>query len=458
MEEKTIIALEIGSSKIKGAAGIIDTSGSLSVKAVEEEFTGDIVRYGCIRNVVETTNAVRNVISRLEQRLSPRRIEGVYLSVGGRSLTSETINMERRMPRETEVTPDLIESITNEVTSTSVPDRSVVGITLREILVDGTHAPKPIGMMGSHIEARLNLISCRTQLMRNLAMVIEERLGLKIHYTFVRPLAEAELVLFPEEKKLGCMFVDFGAETTTVAIYKNGVLVHLVTLPLGSRNITRDITTLNHLEERAEQLKIQVGSAIPGTTEVPLAGIGQADVTAINNLVAARAAEIILNICEQLKYAGLTPDKLAGGIVTVGRGARLNGFNQRLEQLSGMKVRLGTPGNRIRILDPRMESSDAVDVISILAQAASANDPAECLSKPEPVVTVNVTPPVPEVKPEVKAAPVTEQAPATANPPRPVATQPQPEKPHRREKSAWSKMMDSFRSNVEKIFNEDEDD
>lgn len=47
MEEKTIVALEIGSSKIKGAIGSVDpSSGALSVKAVEEERISDIVRYG----------------------------------------------------------------------------------------------------------------------------------------------------------------------------------------------------------------------------------------------------------------------------------------------------------------------------------------------------------------------------------------------------------------------------
>lgn len=37
MEEKNIIAIEIGSSKIKGALGSFSPNGILTVKAVEEE-------------------------------------------------------------------------------------------------------------------------------------------------------------------------------------------------------------------------------------------------------------------------------------------------------------------------------------------------------------------------------------------------------------------------------------
>lgn len=69
----------------------------------------------------------------------------------------------------------------------------------------------------------------------------------------MRQSAIADLVLTSDEKKLGCMLVDFGAETTTVSMYKNGTLRYFETLPLGSRNITRDIMSLNHTEENAEQ-------------------------------------------------------------------------------------------------------------------------------------------------------------------------------------------------------------
>lgn len=450
MEEKTIIALEVGSSKIKGAAGIVDPNGSLTVKAVEEEAISDIVRYGCVRNVVETATAVRSVIDRLQSRLAPRRIEGVYLSVGGRSLASSVHTVERRLGQETEVTRQLIDSIIDEALRSSIPDRTVIDVIPRELIVDGTVDSKPIGTMASTVEARLNLITCRTQLMRNLLMVIEERLGLKVMDTFVRPLAEADLVLLPEEKRLGCMMVDFGAETTTVAIYRGGVLVHLATLPMGSRNITRDITALNHLEERAEDLKIQGGCALSGfdSSAIPVAGV---DFTAVNNYVSARSSEIILNIIEQVKQAGLTADRLPAGIVIVGRGARLNGFNQRLEEMSRMKVRIGAPGNRVRILDSRSHGSDAVDVIAILAEAAR-NNPVDCLSKPEPKPAPEPAPqPVPEPAPAPQPRPAT-----VVTPPRPVNPNPAPAPAPKRGDGFWGKIVKKGRERLTSFMTEDD--
>ena len=57
-------------------------------------------------------------------------------------------------------------------------------------------------------------------------------------------LALADSMLTESEKRSGCVFVDMGAETTSVAIFKNNLLRHLAVIPLGGANINRDITSL----------------------------------------------------------------------------------------------------------------------------------------------------------------------------------------------------------------------
>lgn len=381
MEEKSIIALEIGSSKIKGAIGSVSPEGVLSVKAIEEEHSSDIVRHGCIRNVVETAAAVRSVVRRLEQRVAPKRIEGVYLSIGGRSLMAENVDIERRFATETEITDAIIKDITDEALNRPMADRFVVQALPKELRVDNTSTNLPVGMYCQQISARLSLVSCRNQLAKNLTEVISQRLGLRIEGLFVRPLAVADTVLSPEEKRLGCMLADFGAETTTVSIYRGGVLLHLAVLPLGGRNITRDITALNFLEERAEELKLAYGDARPGNEKNGGRTSEGTEVSAINNYVSSRATEILLNVVEQIKYAGLTPSQLPKGIVVAGRAARLGGLTERLQQMTGLNVRIGIADSGVRILDGRIQSSDAVDIIAIMSEAC-AQGAQECLVMP----------------------------------------------------------------------------
>lgn len=384
MEQKYIVALETGSSKIRGAIGSVDASGILTVKAVEEERLVDGVRYGCVRNVAEVSQAISDILGRLEARDPSRRITGIYVALGGKSTVLSTCHVERRLPVETEITDNHIQQIANEARSTVLNDRDIVAVTPREFTIDGDRTRTPAGTFGRNISAIYNLVSCRSQLKRNLNHVLGKT-GVAVHGMVVRQLALADLVLTREEKRLGCMLVDFGAETVTVSFYKDGVLVYLATLPMGSRNITRDITSLHHLEEKAEHLKKTAGNAHPGgNSDFPADG---ADFTDINNLVSARAGEIIANIAEQIKYARLSAMDLPAGIIVTGGGAKLKGFNTRLEQATRLSVRTGLPGSNIRIVDNRIQPVDAVDVISILAAVAIHGKPCmeEVAAEPEPV-------------------------------------------------------------------------
>lgn len=380
-EEKYIVALEIGSSKIKGAIGTLQPGGTLTVKAVEEEKLVDEVRYGCIRNIAEVSRTVRNILDRLESREAPRRIEGVYVSVGGRSVASSIIGIERHLSTEMEITTEMINDIFTEALSQPLHERTVIDVTPREFRINGSPASRPVGTYGSSILANLNLVSCRSQLINNIKLVLESRLQLKIRDIFVRQLIEGDLVLYNDEKRLGCALVDFGAETTTVSVYKNGVLQYLATLPMGSRNITLDITALNHLEERAEELKITGGNAMPSADQGLRHGMTP-DFSEINSYISARAGEIIANIIEQIHIAGFSPEQLPGGIILIGNGAKLNGFMRRIENMSKMKVRVGLPGSQIRIADPGIRPGDAVDVIALLA--AAQRNAQECMTVKRP--------------------------------------------------------------------------
>ena len=62
MEHKYIVALEVGSSKIRAALGEVDDAGTLTVKAVEEERLVDSVRHGVVLNVSEVAEGARKVL------------------------------------------------------------------------------------------------------------------------------------------------------------------------------------------------------------------------------------------------------------------------------------------------------------------------------------------------------------------------------------------------------------
>ncbi len=327
MEEKNIIAIEIGSSKVRGAIGTYSPDGVLTVNAVEEEPLLDWVRNGTVSNVEEVASLVGRIIRKIENRVSPRKVSSVYVGVGGRSFMSLPREVEQTFPEEVEITDKVIERLMNDAALSPYADRELYEVVPREFTVDKTTVSRPKGTVGRSIRMSANLIVGRPQPKRNIDRLFGEKLKIDVAGYKVRQIALGDAILTNEEKRLGCMLADFGAETTTVSIYKNGRLQYMATLPLGSRNITRDIMNLHIVEERAEDLKCTLGTVNPSAG---VQTIGQTDYSDLNNYVVHRAGEIMANVREQIKFAGYKTSDLNAGIIVTGGGARLNGFNEGL--------------------------------------------------------------------------------------------------------------------------------
>lgn len=379
-----IVAVEIGSSKIKGAVGLADRDGTLTVKGIEEEhLLPNNVRYGCVHNIKEVANQLNQVITKLNAQIKPARVSAVYVGVGGRSLKTSPEQLSVTFDGDTEVTAEMVSDLLRRARVTD-PDAELLDVVPVEFLINGkSQGADPVGLLASKLGAKVNLVTCRSQILRNLQLSVNEKLDLPINGYVVRPMALADLVLTGDEKRLGTMLVDCGAETTTVAIYKGGVLVYLATIPLGSRHITLDLMNVSALEERADEIKRTIGDAHPDEThrsETP----DEIDTSKINTIVVARASEIVANIGAQIEYAHLTVGDLRGGIVVVGGGSMLKGFAESLAQNVGLSVRRGTLPASVRMSGSKISTTEDLDVISVLRHLALLESPRECTVEPEP--------------------------------------------------------------------------
>lgn len=397
----SIVAIEIGSSKIKVAIGELEPSDALLIKNIKEIHQDpNTVSYGLVQNVRVVANELKNVITSLESSLTNSKISGVYVAVGGRSLTSTPAQIEENLSGVTEVTPEIVERMMKRAQTTS-PDHTLLEVLPTEYRIDGkAHGINPIGILGTEMQAHVNLVTIRTQLMRNLEMTIQEKLGLDINGFVVRPLAVSNLVMSDEERGLGAMLVDFGAETTTVSIYKKGTLQYLATIPLGSRHITRDLTALHYTEERAEEIKKTSGNAYPGKTTAE-DSFSQVDTTDINNYIGMRAGEIAANINAQIGFAGMTVQDLPCGIILVGGGANLRGFVELLGQETKLPVRRGTTPSTVRVLGTKLDPMNDLDIVAIM-KALPADKIKECVTKKQEEIT---KPEPPEERPKEQDVP-----------------------------------------------------
>lgn len=382
-DDRYVAAIEISSSKIIAAAGIMRADGRLDIIASDQERGTESVRYGIIQNLEETSRRLTRVIDRLQMKSSvaPRVITSLYVGLGGRSLRNVRTEVEISLPDESEITDAILARLRELALDTAIDSSlEVVDAIPRVYYIGKTETLSPKGAVGNSIRAVYDLIVCRPELCRNMKRTIEDKAGIHINGFLVTALSTAQVVLTTEEKRLGCMLVDMGAETTTVSIYKNGSLRYLATLPLGGRNITRDIESQSLLTERAEEIKITRGNAIASQT-VSLRNMNGISMDEINNLIVARSEEIVANIVEQLKYAGFKEKDLPVGVICIGGGAKLNGMLELLGSQIDMNVREGKLPGYIHLSDAKLSSSDLVSVASLLYSGANSSE-AECFEIP----------------------------------------------------------------------------
>ena len=415
------------------AVGKMYSDGHLNIIATEQEKGVESVRYGILHNPEESSMRINRVLDKLQRKpaVAPLEITSLFVGLAGRSLRSISTDVDIALPEDTEITSDIVDNLRNKALSTAIDSSlEVIDAIPRSYMVGKRETRSPKGEIGSRISATYDLIVCRKELQRNLNRTLVDKVGVDIAGLVVTPLSTAQVLLTSEEKRLGCMLVDMGAETTTVSIYKDGSLRYLATLPLGGRNITRDITTLNLLEERAEDIKTNNGNAM--AREAGGQNMKDYRMSDVNNLIVARSEEIVANIVEQLKYADMKDSDLPAGLICIGGGSKLNGMLDLLSKQTSLTVRRGQLPEYIRLEEIKAPTVEALQVSSVLYSGASVSD-AVCLEEPQGE-SLPVTGEGYEEEPE------------------------QHEVKHRQKGKDGSKLLNKWRTNIAKFFSAPEED
>lgn len=335
-----IAAIELSSSKISGIAGKKNSDGSIQVLAFAREDAASFIHKGAIYNIDKTAQALTSIINKLEGQLN-NSIAKIYVGIGGQSVRTVRNAVSRTLDEEGIISQELVDSICDENLEVPLADMSVLDVAPQEYKIDNNLHAEPVGVAGRHITGQFLNIVARASLKKNLEHSFESA-KVEIADLLIAPIALANVVLTENEMRAGCALVDFGADTTTISVYKNNMLRYLSVLPLGGNNITRDITSLQMEEEDAEKLKLQYADALyeeDEEAETPavctLEDGRTIELAHLNNIVEARAEEILANVWNQLQLSGYE-DKLFSGIIFTGGGANLRNLEEAFRKLSKM--------------------------------------------------------------------------------------------------------------------------
>ena len=343
MAKEFIVAIELGSTNIIGVAGKKNIDGSISILSVIKEDSTSCINKGVVYNIVKTVQCLTNIIKRLETSLKAK-VAQVYVGVGGQSIRSVKNTLIKELPLDTVVTLDMVNELMDENRNMTYPAQEVLDAITQEYKVDAQYQLDPVGIQCTRLEANLLNILWKKSFYRNLNKCFDNA-GIAIAEMYLAPLALADSVLTDVEKRVGCVLVDLGAETTTVSVYYRNILRHLAVIPLGGNNITIDIASLQMDDENAEKMKRKYASAYTDSKDIDenlkysIDEDRQVDSKTFIEIVEARLEEIIKNVWYQVpsEYT----DKLLGGFIITGGVSNMKNIEKAFKQHTGVdKIRI----------------------------------------------------------------------------------------------------------------------
>ena len=182
--------------------------------------------------------------------------------------------------------------------------------------------------------------------------------GARRVYIIEEPMAAAIGAGLPVHRATGNMVVDIGGGTTEVAVISLGGIVTSLSVRTAGDEIDRAITSWMKKEHAlllgeatAEEVKMTLGSAVPGPDDRQAEIRGRDLVSGLPRSVTLTSADVRAAMEEPLHAIidavrvtlDQTPPELAGdimdrGIVLTGGGALLRGLDDRLRHETGMPV------------------------------------------------------------------------------------------------------------------------
>ena len=310
------------------------------------------LRKGAVVDIEETAKNVQLVMSGIERDCN-RKIGSVFVNIGGSHLyvtpSDGIISVSRADQR---ISKEDVERVLQATRAINISrNDEILDVIPREYIIDAQKGIKqPVDLTGIRLEAKVLLLCVFSPYFVNLTQAVLNS-KLQIDDVVPSPLAAAKAVLTPQQKELGSVLIDIGANTTSLAVFEEGDLIHLAVLPIGSANITNDIAIgLKTDVAVAEEIKKQHGTCIFNSKERGVKKIEIFDKSSqlsftkknIVDIVEPRVSEILDLIQKELKKIN-RQELLPGGIVLTGGGAKIPKIRELTKQTLKLACEIGVP-------------------------------------------------------------------------------------------------------------------
>ena len=380
--ERLVAGLDIGSSRttvlIAEVVGELPKRPGIRVLGVGHAPTTGMKR-GVVANIEETSRSIAAALEEA-QRMAGVTVESAFVGIAGEHVQSMTSNGVVAVAGE-EISRADVERVNGVARAHAIPqDRELLHAIPQEYVVNGDHGIQdPIGMRGLRLETEMYLITIGAQPATNLRKSVEKA-GLRVRELVLEPLASALAVLSEDEKDMGVALVELGATASDVAVFHDGKIRHLATIPFGGAHVTNDLVHgVGVTQSDAESLKEHYGVALESMVDpkeviqLPSSGVhGERQIPRelLAHIIHQRLDEIFDLVQRGVESAGYQ-GRLSGGLVLTGGGAEMTGVAELASDVFGLSVRIGTPREPVGGLRETIDTPRAMTAVGLALYGAS---------------------------------------------------------------------------------------
>lgn len=389
-DNRFVTGLDVGTENVRAVIATVGKDGAIAVVGYNEGKSAGM-RKGIPANLAGPAGAIDKMLGEAE-RMGGYDVRSAYISINGSQiLSTKTEGMIAVGTAEHEINGEDLDRVEDVAVTGRIPaNRDVLDVVPLEYALDGQGGIKdPLGMSGARLEMRANVISALTPNCENLkkaaqtAEVEPQRLVPSV-------VAAAKAVLTDRQKENGVAVIDFGATTTSVAVYEEGDLQYVGVVPAGSNNVTNDLAIVLAIDpDMAEEIKTRFVTGDFDSSKTLAIKIGKEgrgertfDRKEVDDVVRARLEEIFGEIRKKLKAAKYD-QRLPEGIVLVGGGAKMRDIDIFAKKAMEASVKIGVPQGLGGVSDAvaKPEYAAAVGLALLAAEESSLADSAAAHKK-----------------------------------------------------------------------------
>lgn len=350
MQERMIVGLDIGTSKVVAIVGQSKADGSMEIIGIGAQPSNGIKR-GVVVDIEATVRSIQRAVEEAEL-MAGCEIHSVYVGIAGSHVSSSNSHGIVGI-RDREVLPTDVERVIDAAKAVALPaDQRVLHVLPQEYVVDNQDGVRePAGMSGVRLEAHVHLVNCAMNAAQNIEKCVR-RCNLQVESMILEQLASSHAVLTDDERELGVCLVDVGGGTTDIAIFTEGAIRHTANIAVAGDHVTNDIAmALRTPKQHADEIKTKYACALTAmvgaeeTIKVPSVGDRPPRTLSRENLarvVEPRYEEIFSLVLAEIKRSGFH-DMIPGGIVLTGGSSKMEGAVELAEEVFHMTVRQGIP-------------------------------------------------------------------------------------------------------------------